>query len=675
MKQQVIRFFFSDRKIAALLAAMIVLLALGGVLLGRIVAANMLRADAQSTSSAWAATLLNSFDDMPAIVAGAPPSDKARHLIEYATQVGDIYRCKIWNQTGRLVFTSERTNSPHEPATSVEELKQRVADSTSTETNVAGRLVDPVYFANSYIPIKHNEAVIGVLEVYIDQTADRALYERSFLLTESIIAIAVLLAGGLPGFLFYRKMMDHRSAQAEALFLAEHDSLTGIPNRKRLAETARAAMAWTRRNKSHVAALLIDLDRFKDVNDSFGHGAGDELLKAFAARLNSAIREEDTVARLGGDEFVILQVGMAQPSGASHLADRLMKVLSGPYDIGDSQLVCGASIGVAVAPTDAGEWDTLLSCADTALYKAKSQGRNTVCFFEAGMDATLRERRRIEADLKRALETNAFQLAYQPLFSFQDNSILGFEALLRWPEGWSPQVPSVFIPIAEESGLIVPVGAWVLETACRTAAAWETPVKIAVNLSPVQFRHGDIVAVVEKALNVSGLDPARLELEVTESLWLQNTDAVLDQLARLRKMGISIALDDFGTGYSSLTYLWKFPFDKVKIDRSFVIEMETDSKAAAIVNTIVAMGKTLQLSITAEGVETQAQAKSLREAGCDQAQGYLYGRPLSQMSANALVNTAPAAPAIDPNMQSFPAAPFDVLCTENSTAVAYENRL
>jgi EAL domain-containing protein (putative c-di-GMP-specific phosphodiesterase class I) len=230
-------------------------------------------------------------------------------------------------------------------------------------------------------------------------------------------------------------------------------------------------------------------------------------------------------------------------------------------------------------------------------------------------------------------------LAYQPLFSFQDNSLLGFEALLRWPEGWTPQSPAVFIPIAEESGLIVPIGAWVLETACKTAASWAKPVKIAVNLSPVQFRHGDIFAVVEKALNTSGLDPTRLELEVTESLWLQNTDAVLDQLTRLRKMGISIALDDFGTGYSSLTYLWKFPFDKVKIDRSFVAEMDTDPKAAAIVNTIVAMGKTLELSITAEGVETLAQAEALREAGCDQAQGYLYGRPLSLSSANELANT------------------------------------
>jgi diguanylate cyclase (GGDEF)-like protein len=674
LKRHFYRIFSSDGKIVALLAGMIVLLALGGVLLSRIVAANMLRADAQSTSSAWAATLLDGVEDMPAIVAGAPPSDKERHVLEYATQVGDIYRYKIWNQTGSLVFTSERTNSLHEPTTSIGDLKERIEGSPSTETNVAGRLGDPVYFADTYIPIKQNGAVIGVFEIYLDQTADHALYERSFLLTESIIAVAVLLAGGLPAFMVYRKMMAHRAAQAEAVFLAEHDSLTGIPNRKRLGETARVALAWNRRSKSHVAALLIDLDRFKDVNDTLGHGAGDELLKALAVRLSSAIREEDMVARLGGDEFVILQVGMAQPSGASFLADRLLKILSEPYDVGASQLVCGASIGVAIAPTDAWDWDTLLTCADTALYKAKSEGRSTVRFFEAGMDAAVRERRRLEADLKRALETNAFQLAYQPLFSFQDNSLLGFEALLRWPEGWTPQSPAVFIPIAEESGLIVPIGAWVLETACKTAASWAKPVKIAVNLSPVQFRHGHIFAVVEEALNTSGLDPTRLELEVTESLWLQNTDVVLDQLTRLRKMGISIALDDFGTGYSSLSYLWKFPFDKVKIDRSFVAEMDTDPKAAAIVNTIVAMGKTLELRITAEGVETQAQAQALRVAGCDQAQGYLYGRPLSQISANALANSAPASPQ-DIGMYCYPVEPSHIPCIDDPNRAKSEDWL
>jgi diguanylate cyclase (GGDEF)-like protein len=643
------RFLPNDSAIVIALAGMILLVALGGIKLSRVVAANMLRADGQSTSSVWAVTLADSVDEIPAILDGAPPSDKTKQLLENASQAGDIYRCKVWSKTGRVVFISERMNSSEELTTSAEKTRQIIVRSilsgdAFTEGHAGKPPLNPAYFADSYIPIKRNGSVIGVFEVYLDQTADKALYERSFLLTESIIAIAVLLAGGFPGFMVYRKMMAHRAAEAEALFLAEHDSLTGMPNRKRLGEAAKAALAWTRRNQSYVAALLIDLDRFKEINDNFGHAAGDEVLRVLAIRLNSATRDEDMAARLGGDEFVILQVGMAQPTGAGSLADRLMKILSQPYDVGDSQVTCGASIGIAVASTDAQEWDALLSCADTALYKAKAEGRNAVCFFEAGMDATIRSRRRLEADLRRALETNAFQLAYQPLFSFHDESLLGFEALLRWPQGWEPESPAAFIPVAEESGLIVPIGTWVLETACRTAAAWPDALKVAVNLSPVQFRQGDIVAVVEAALSASGLDPERLELEVTESLWLKNTDAVLDQLARLRQLGISIALDDFGTGYSSLSYLWKFPFDRVKIDRSFVTEMERDPKAMAIVNSIVAMGKSLHLTITAEGVETPSQAQALCKAGCDQVQGYLFGRPLSKTLANALANGVPVSP-------------------------------
>jgi diguanylate cyclase (GGDEF)-like protein len=612
----------------------------------------MLNADAQSTCSAWVDTLVDGAD-ISAIIAGATPSDKTKHLLENATQLGDIYRYKVWNKTGRLIFTSERIHSAVKETTMAEHLGPQIIASilsgtTFTASRVGNLPENPSYFAECYIPIKRDGNVIGFLEVSLDQTADRTLYQRSFLLTEAIIAFAVLVAGGLPGFMVYRKMLAHRTAQAEAVFLAEHDNLTGIGNRKSLGEAAKTALAWSRRNKSYVAALLIDLDRFKDINDTFGHRAGDQVLIAFAARLNSSIRTEDMAARLGGDEFVVLQVGMAQPGGANSLAERVMEALSQPYEIDGLQLTCGASIGVAVAPTDAEDWESLLSCADAALYKAKSEDKGTICFFEAGMDAIFQERRKLESELRRALTTNSFHLAYQPLFNFRDGSLIGFEALLRWPEGWTPQSPSSFIPIAEETGLIVPIGAWVLESACKAAASWTKPLKVAVNLSPVQFRHGDIVAVVEAALKISGLDPGRLELEVTESLWLQDTVAVIEQLTRLRAMGISFALDDFGTGYSSLTYLWKFPFDTVKIDRSFVTEMEVDPKAGAIVNTIVALGKTLDLTITAEGVETPAQAQALRDAGCDHAQGYLFGRPLSASSAHELIEAEPNLSAVSP---------------------------
>jgi diguanylate cyclase (GGDEF)-like protein len=642
LKERVSRFFSTDRGIIALLITMIFLVVFVGMAMSRFVSDKMLRDDAQVTIQSWADTLVKGVD-LSSVVAGIPLSDNTSDLLNTSSQIGDVYRYQIWNRAGSLVFISERMVSPVVSGTFAERHSQSIFRSILSGKTLtviqSGRLPENTdYFGASYIPIKKDGAVVGVLEVYIDQTDDHALYQRSFLLTEGIVALAVLFAGGLPAFMVYRKMQDHRAARAEAVFLADHDNLTGIPNRKRLGETAKSALGWTSRNNSHVAALLVDMDRFKEINDTFGHGTGDKVLQEFAARLGSAIRVEDMVARLGGDEFVVLQVGLAQPSGATSLANRLMKILSEPYDIGGLQVACRASIGVAIAPTDAEDWDQLLSCADAALYKAKAEGRDSVCFFEAGMDAIFRERRRLETDLRRALATGSFQLAYQPLFNFRDGSLLGFEALLRWPEGWGSESPATFIPIAEESGLIVPIGAWALETACRTAATWTKPLKIAVNLSPMQFRHGDIVAVIEAALQASGLDPARLELEVTESLWLQNSDAVLDQLTRIRAMGISIALDDFGTGYSSLAYLWKFPFDTVKIDRSFVMEMQSDPKAAAIVNTVVALGKTLNLTVTAEGVETTSQAQALSDSGCDQAQGYLFGRPLSLAAANALAN-------------------------------------
>jgi diguanylate cyclase (GGDEF)-like protein len=390
---------------------------------------------------------------------------------------------------------------------------------------------------------------------------------------------------------------------------------------------------------------VIGLDRFKVINDTFGHNVGDEALKIVATRLKSAIRAEDMVARLGGDEFVVLQVGMNQPNGATYLAERLLKILAEPCEINGLELVCTASIGVAISPTDIDNWDGLLSRAEIALDRAKGSNRGNASFFEIGMDQMFRARRRLEADLRRAMDMSAFHLAFQPIIDFKKGEFIGFEALLRWPEGWEPQSPATFIPVAEETGLIVPIGAWVLKTACDEAAAWTKPLKIAVNLSPLQFSHGDIMAVVDEVLKSSGLDPCRLELEVTESLWLQNSETVLHQLAQLRSRGISIALDDFGTGYSSLSYLWKFPFDKVKVDRSFVTQMEIDPKAAAIVDTVVALGRTLDLTITAEGVETPEQAKALKDVGCDQGQGYLFGRPLSAAAAIELISSSDSTAA------------------------------
>ena len=643
MKDRFTRFLNSELAKLAIIATCIAIPVIGGMVLCQSLIMRMLREEAQTTSSAWVSMMVARNPDILTLFTDATPSVQTKHLLDEATQVGDIYRFRIWDTSGNLVYNSERLKSVGAPiAYSGKRVANAVASgSVVNEVHEGGPPQNVPFFVESFIPVKQNGSVVGVFDIYLDQSDDEVLYKRSLLLTEGIIAILVLFAAGLPGYLVYAQMRAISDARAEAQFQSEHDGLTGILNRHRMGDVAKGALALNRRRKGRVAVLMIDLDRFKDINDTFGHVTGDKVLKAVATRLKSSIREEDSVARFGGDEFVVLQIGMAQPGGASYLANRLIGVLSEPYEIGGAQFACGASIGVAVSPPDAEDFEALLACADAALYKSKAEGRNSISFFEPGMDADIRERHQIEADIRRALSTDSFRLAYQPIRNFQDGSLIGFEALLRWPEGWPPQSPAAFIPVAEESGLIDRLGAWTLNIACEAAATWTNPVKVAVNLSPVQFRHGNLVSVVEKALRTSGLDPQRLELEVTESVWIQDTDTVLNQLACLRRLGVSIALDDFGTGYSSLSYLWKFPFDTVKIDRSFVTDMETEPKAAAIVNTIMALGKILDLTITAEGVETPAQAKILREAGCHQAQGFLFGRPLPVESANALANATP----------------------------------
>jgi diguanylate cyclase (GGDEF)-like protein len=647
MDRRTTRIELTDTGKIILLPVAILLLACVGVLLGRVVAARMLRADALSTSESWATSLARIVDDLPAVVAGQQPAAESTRLLAAASQVGDTYRYRIWDRNGRLVYASERIASETAPKNLNEVLGQDGARSVlegkeTTQAYTSAKGKEPEDYAISFIPIERNGQAIGAFEIYLDQTSDKALYERSFFLTEAIIAAVTLIAGGVPALLVFRKMRDHRKAEAEAVFLAEHDALTGLPNRRWMEERTIGAFARAKRNQSPIAAVLIDLDRFKQVNDSLGHRAGDELLKGFAQRLKAAARSEDLVARLGGDEFVVLQSDTAQPASAARLTERLLKNLSEPFDIGGVKLSGSASIGVAVFPTDAKDWDALLSCADAASYKVKAEGGNAVCFFETGMDAKLRERRQIEQDVRRALDTGALQLAFQPQLDLRNHRLVGFEALARWPANWPARSPAEFIPVAEESGLMVRLGEWVLESACRTAASWEKPLKVAVNLSPMQFRQGDVVEAVERALHVSGLKPDRLELEVTETAWLHNTDAVLDQLAWLRSMGISIALDDFGTGYSSLSYLWRFPFDKVKIDRSFVSEMQSDPKATAIVNSVVALARTLDLTVTAEGVELPIQESALRGVGCDLAQGYLFGRPIPEGQVATWIETETA---------------------------------
>jgi diguanylate cyclase (GGDEF)-like protein/PAS domain S-box-containing protein len=424
----------------------------------------------------------------------------------------------------------------------------------------------------------------------------------------------------------HEDVTERQRAQEQIVHMARHDALTDLPNRVLLRERLEHELKRVKRGEC-LAVLCLDLDHFKSVNDTLGHPIGDELLKRVADRLRGATREPDTVARLGGDEFAIIMTQLKQPTDASALSRRIRESISRPYQINGHQIVTNISIGISVAPIDDMDPDVLLKNADLALYGAKSDGRGTYRFFEAEMDARMKVRRDLEMDLRKALLNGELELHYQPLVNLQDNEISALEALLRWNHPTRGVISPVdFIPIAEETGLIIPIGEWVLRTACKEAGNWPDHVKVAVNVSPAQLKSRNFLDTVISALGDSGLPAGRLQLEITESVLMQNTFATLETLHALRKLGVQIAMDDFGTGYSSLSYLRSFPFDKIKIDRSFIQDLSNGAEPLAIVHAVAGLAKCLNMISTAEGVETQQQLDALQAMGCTEMQGYLFSR-------------------------------------------------
>jgi len=423
---------------------------------------------------------------------------------------------------------------------------------------------------------------------------------------------------------------EQRRSEAKITYMAQHDALTDLPNRLLLRERLEQALARTNRGGPGLAVLMLDLDRFKEVNDTLGHPAGDTLLQAVAARLRECVREATFIARLGGDEFAVIECVANPATEATALAERIRMALCEPFDLGDNQVTTATSIGIAIAPGDGNDSEKILKSADLALYSAKTGGGGTFRFFEPKLDQLMHARRNLERDLRNALANGEFELHYQPFVDVKSGEIQGCEALLRWhhPER-GLVMPADFIPLAEETGLIVPLGEWTLRAACTEAAKWPADIKIAINLSPAQFRSKKLVPVVIDALAASGLMPQRLELEVTETVIMHDSEAVFAALGQLHRLGVRIALDDFGTGYSSLSFLQKFPFDKIKIDRSFVNELSGENEesrliAHAVVRFAVSLGKTT----TAEGVETREQLDALRAEACVQMQGYYFSRPI-----------------------------------------------
>jgi diguanylate cyclase (GGDEF)-like protein len=427
----------------------------------------------------------------------------------------------------------------------------------------------------------------------------------------------------------HEDITEQRRSEVKIEYMAHHDALTALANRVLLNERLEQALGQRIPREEMVAVHHLDLDQFKAVNDTFGHPAGDKLLKIVADRLRALVRETDTIARMGGDEFVVVQAAIADPAEATSLAQRIIASMSEPFDLDGHQAVIGASVGIAVGPSDGLKPDRLLRNADLALYRAKGDGRGTFRFFEAAMDLQMQTRRIMERDLRKALPAGEFELYYQPVVNLASGDISGFEALIRWNHPEQGLVsPAAFIPLAEETSFIVPMGEWVIRQACATAAQWPGDLSVAVNISAAQFRYPGLMQVIVGALATSGLQPTRLEIEITETVLLQNRETTLAVLHQLRELGVRIAMDDFGTGHSSLTYLQCFPFDKIKIDRSFVKDITENAGSLNIVRAVAALAKGMGMTATAEGIETREQLDRITCEGCTEMQGFLFSRPL-----------------------------------------------
>ena len=474
-----------------------------------------------------------------------------------------------------------------------------------------------------------NELIIGLRQDKYDQFQTSPDGDRTIAVSRRMMA-----DGG--SVVILEDVTERKRAQERITHLAKFDELTGLANRTQFRERINAILAAVHEREHHLTVHLIDLDRFKSINDTLGHPIGDKLLKEVASRLSTVINPGDMITRFGGDEFVVLQTITKRRQDADWLAQRLARTLKEPFEIDGHRIDIGASIGIAMAPSDGVDADQLLKKADMALYAAKNGGGGSHRFFAMDMEEAVQERRALELDLREALAKNQFELNYQPLVDLRSGYITTCEALLRWTHPERGKVPpSVFIPVAEETGLIVAIGEWALHHACTEAASWPRGVKVAVNLSPVQFRDRGLALQVVSALAKSGLPAQRLELEVTERLLLEDNDGTLATMQQLNKLGVNLSLDDFGTGYSSLNYLRKYPFHKIKIDQSFICDLGDERDARAIIGAVASLGAGLDKTVVAEGIETEEQMNLVSSQGCHEGQGYLFGRPMNGQAIRA----------------------------------------
>jgi diguanylate cyclase (GGDEF)-like protein len=603
---------------------------------------HLLYQNATSTAHSWAKYLASNVTDLEQIAAGEQPSTASTAFFRQSTKSDQVFRYEIYDRHGYSLLVSNQSKTT---LVDVSDFSADAARATKTLQPVVGTRDgsgpdQPSFFAQAFIPVVVDDRVIAVVAAYVDQTQQRDGFHRTFLTAAAALCLLIGLSFAVPTIAWYRRSKEKQIVDRRVRFLAHHDALTGLANRAQLMERLEKALASRSLHGGGLAVCFIDLDRFKEVNDTLGHDAGDLLLKTVADRLRAITRIDDVAARLGGDEFVVIQTGVRSKDQAEDFAHRLVAAMIAPMAIKDQEIIATASVGVAMAPTDGTTSERLMKSADLALYKSKADGRNCVRFFVPEMDGALQARTALEKTLRNAVLHERFTLHYQPVFEISGRRLIGFEALIRLPaDDGSLISPATFIPVAEDLRLIGRIGAWVLKEACRAAATWPEPLTVAVNLSPAQFDAGSTIStIVAGALKDAGLAPHRLELEITETLLLGNSATILSELQALKAMGVAIVMDDFGTGYSSLSYLWRFPFDKIKLDRSFMQGFDTAGRdAETVVKSIIALGRQLQMRVTVEGVETASQVAFLDGADADQVQGFFFGRPVPRAEISAVV--------------------------------------
>jgi diguanylate cyclase (GGDEF)-like protein len=628
-----------DRTGLIAIAVSVLLACAGLTVLLRVSAERLLERDAQADAVAWARFFEATVPDLGPLFDTGQLTPRARDVLMRLRNAPSVFRFNLYDPQGRLMLSSRALASPQSPSLGPLVLPgdTLLLEAAQRASALSGKVVvelkharpggrQPVVYAEAYVPVERQGRLLGVVEVYVDQTTRQARMQQAFAAVTAGSLLLVLGTAGAVGVQWLRRLRGQRRVEERVQYLVHHDPLSGAMNRVSFHEALLRACA--RRPPQRFAVLCLDLDHFKEINDTHGHSAGDDVLRQVGERLRALVRDDDCVARLGGDEFAILQSRVADRQDVATLAQRIVQSLSVPYELNGESVAGGVSVGAAIHGVDATDDEGLMHRADLALYRAKSIGRGTFSFYDAALDQDLQHRRALTRDLREALDQGGLSLHFQPLYRAHDQALTGYEALLRWNHPThGPISPAEFIPLAEASGLIDPIGRWVLLQACAEAATWPAPLTVAVNLSAAQFRAGRLVDTVRTALAQSGLPAHRLELEITESLLMVNTEQVVSALRELSTMGVQIAMDDFGTGYSSLAYLWRFPFNKVKIDRAFTQALDTDPKVDLIVQSIISLAHALKIRVNAEGVETGPQRDALQRLGCDELQGFLLGRP------------------------------------------------